>query len=139
MSEAELVAWYREATVAVVPLLAGAGVKLKTVEALWHGVPAVLTPVGAQGLPGIEDVVSVESDPVAFAAAVTALLTDDALWRRRSAAQTLYARARFSEAAQLRSLRHALDIVAPPKRRTEPPRRMSNAKVEGCAENVVMA
>ena len=41
VSDTELLGWYRRARVAVVPLLSGAGVKLKTVEALWHGVPAV--------------------------------------------------------------------------------------------------
>jgi GT2 family glycosyltransferase/glycosyltransferase involved in cell wall biosynthesis len=114
VSDAELLAWYQRARVAAVPLLSGAGVKLKTVEALWHGVPAVVTPVGAQGLPGVEDVVSIETEPAAFAAAVSALLTDDALWRRRGAAASGYARDRFSESAQRRSLLRALDIDVPP-------------------------
>jgi GT2 family glycosyltransferase/glycosyltransferase involved in cell wall biosynthesis len=113
VTDAELLAWYRRATVAVVPLLAGAGVKLKTVEALWHGVPAVLTPAGAQGLPDIGSVVPVETEPAAFAAAVCDLLTDRALWRLRSVAETKYARERFGAAAQRRSLLSALDIDAP--------------------------
>jgi GT2 family glycosyltransferase len=110
VTDIALHAWYRRATVAVVPLLAGAGVKLKTVEALWHGVPAVLTPVGAQGLPGIEDVAPIETEPEGFAQAVCALLTDGALWRRQSTAQTDYARERFGAAAHKRSLLRALDL-----------------------------
>ena len=95
VSDAELRGWYRRAKVAVVPLLAGAGVKLKTVEALWHGVPAVLSPTGAQGLPGIAQLVPIEAQAAGFADAVCELLTDDELWRRQSAAQKAYARERF--------------------------------------------
>ena len=129
VTDAELHAWYHRARVAVVPLLAGAGVKLKTVEALWHGVPAVLTPAGAQGLPGIGRIVPVEEEPAAFAAAVCELLTDDALWRRRGAAAALYARERFSEAAQRQSLLYALDLVGP--REAE--------RAEACAAEAAMA
>lgn len=142
VTDAELRAWYGRAKVAVVPLLAGAGVKLKTVEALWHGVPVVLTPVGAQGLPGVDRVVAVESEPAAFAAAVCDLLTDAALWRRRGAAEIAYARERFSEVAQTRSLLRALELIglSPPR---SPPAMMppgrAEAPEEGCVTNLAMA
>jgi glycosyltransferase involved in cell wall biosynthesis len=110
VSDDELDAWYQKARVSVVPLLNGAGVKMKTVEALWHGLPAVITPVGAQGLPGVEGAADVETDAAAFGAAVAALLTDDALWLRRREGQIAYARERFSEAALRRSLVEALDL-----------------------------
>ena len=143
MSDAALLAWYRRATVAVVPLLSGAGVKLKTVEALWHGVPAVLTPAGAQGLPGIDRLVAVESEPAAFAAAVCDLLVDHALWRRRNAAQIDYARDRFSEAALAQSLLGALELagpwLAPTPPADAPPGGQANTAVEGCAANLAMA
>jgi O-antigen biosynthesis protein len=113
VTDTELLAWYQRATVAVVPLLAGAGVKLKTVEALWHGVPAVLTPVGAQGLRDVGDVVSIQTRGPEFAAAVCELLTDGTLWRKRAAAGMAYARQRFSLEAQRRSLLRALDITDP--------------------------
>ena len=114
LPDAELLAWYRRARVAVVPLLAGAGVKLKTVEALWHGLPAVMTPTGAQGLPGVEDVAAIAPDAATFARDVLALLHDDALWRDRSAAQQAFARDRFSEAALSRSLLTALRPATTP-------------------------
>jgi GT2 family glycosyltransferase len=112
VTDTELNAWYRRARVAVVPLLSGAGVKLKTVEALWHGLPVVLTPAGAQGLPGIEQVAPIMSRKAEFAAAVCELLTSDASWRRRAAASAAYARDRFSEAAQRQSLLRALEWPA---------------------------
>jgi glycosyltransferase involved in cell wall biosynthesis len=113
VTDSELLDWYGRAKVAVVPLLTGAGVKLKTVEALWHGVPVVLTPAGAQGLPDVGQVVPVETDPGRFADAVCDLLIDDDLWLRRRASQINYARERFSERAQRQSLWRALDLAAP--------------------------
>ena len=41
---------YASAAVALVPVLQGAGVKFKTIEALLHGVPTVTTTVGAEGV-----------------------------------------------------------------------------------------
>ena len=89
-------ALYQSARVAVAPLRYGAGVKLKTAEALREGTPLVTTAIGAQGLPGIEHAVSIAADPAGFAAAVAALLTDDALWAGRCAEQIAYARERLT-------------------------------------------
>jgi len=105
-----LAARYRTARVAVVPLRFGAGVKLKVVEALKEGVPLVTTPVGAQGLPGLADVASVCGDATSFAEAVRVLLVNDVAWQRRSVAQRLYARARFSEVAFRASLLQAIGL-----------------------------
>ena len=95
---------YARARVAVVPLRCGAGVKLKVVEALRHGLPLVTTPTGAQGLPGLGDILPVTDDPAAFAAATLRLLRDDGAWLGQSAAQSAYAEARFSRDALRESL-----------------------------------
>ena len=116
VSDAELRRFYAEARVAVVPLRCGAGVKLKVVEALREGLPLVTTPVGAQGLPGLEAVASVCDDAAALADAVCDLLVDDALWARRSAAQIAYAAERFSAAALRESLLAAIELIQSPKR-----------------------
>ncbi|HMG83868.1 MAG TPA: glycosyltransferase, partial [Ferruginibacter sp.] len=52
VTEQELAALYRSAKLAVVPLRYGAGVKGKTVEAMYHGVPVVSTSFGIEGMPG---------------------------------------------------------------------------------------
>ena len=108
VSDAELAAWYRRARVAVVPLRCGAGVKLKTVEALREGVPLVVTPIGAQGLPGLEAIVPVVGEPSRFAASVCDLLLKDTLWEQRCADQIAYARERFMPAALHDSLLRAM-------------------------------
>lgn len=46
----DLDAEYARATAALVPVLQGAGVKFKTIEALLHGVPIVSTTVGTEGV-----------------------------------------------------------------------------------------
>jgi glycosyltransferase involved in cell wall biosynthesis len=42
--------YYQQATVAVVPLRAGGGTRIKILEAAAHRVPVVSTPIGAEGL-----------------------------------------------------------------------------------------
>lgn len=111
VSDERLRELYRTSRVAVVPLRYGAGVKLKVVEALREGLPLVTTPVGAQGLPGLGDIVSAHDDATGMAEAICRLLTDDALWQERCAAQIAFAAARFSEAAFRDSMTAALAQV----------------------------
>jgi glycosyltransferase involved in cell wall biosynthesis len=118
VSDEVLADWYDQARVAVVPLLCGAGVKLKVVEALRAGVPLVTTPVGAQGLTGIEHVAAIERQPDRFADAVSTLLVEDALWQRVCAGQVNYAAARFSTSALRHSLLDAMGMAAPARTRT---------------------
>ncbi len=116
VGDAELRRCYATMRVAVVPLRYGAGVKLKVVEALREGLPLVTTPIGAQGLPGIEDVASICGDPESFTHAVCRLLTDDDLWIERNAAQIRYASSRYSEEALRNSLLDAAGFVQSPSR-----------------------
>jgi O-antigen biosynthesis protein len=95
ITEAGLLACYARARVAVVPLRCGAGVKMKVVEALREGVPLVTTPVGAQGLPGLDAVAWVETEAAPFADAVCTVLLDDHSWACGSEAALAYARANF--------------------------------------------
>jgi O-antigen biosynthesis protein len=111
LSAAELDARYGAARVAVAPLRVGAGVKLKVVEALRHGLPLATTPVGAQGLEGLSGVAAVCADADGLAGEIARLLTDDDLWLCRSRRQSAYAEARFSKGAHRTSLDAALAAV----------------------------
>ncbi|MCQ8239438.1 glycosyltransferase [Rhizosaccharibacter radicis] len=108
LDEEALGAAYAEASVAVVPLRAGAGVKGKVVEALAHGLPLVTTPIGAEGIPGLDAVVPVEREAGAIAGALLRLLRDPDAWRRQSEAQARFAAERFSPDAVSRSVAAAL-------------------------------
>jgi glycosyltransferase involved in cell wall biosynthesis len=82
--------WER-ASVAVVPLTAGGGTRLKILEAAASGVPVVSTPIGAEGLEFVpEKEIRLREDPPGFASAVAELLADPAAAR----AQAVAARAR---------------------------------------------
>jgi glycosyltransferase involved in cell wall biosynthesis len=80
---------WRRAAVAVVPLLAAAGTRLKILEAAACGVPVVATSVGAEGLElDDEKEIRVADRPGDFASAVSELLADpDARQRQALAAR----------------------------------------------------
>lgn len=75
---------YSGARIAIAPILVGAGVKIKTIEAMQYGVPVVATAVGAEGL-GLSDnmEIDISDDAATFAGKIIALACDDELWLRR--------------------------------------------------------
>ena len=108
LTEAELAAAYLDARVSIVPLRVGAGVKGKVVEALQQGLPLVTTSIGAEGIPGLEQVVPVTDDAAGLAAGLVTLLLDDRRWAISSAMQVAFAERNFSRAALAESLFAAL-------------------------------
>ncbi|MCC2632861.1 MAG: glycosyl transferase [Ramlibacter sp.] len=110
VSDERLMEFYRTARVAVVPLRVGAGMKGKVIEALHHGLPLVTTPVGAQGLEGLEQVVPVSTDPDWLGRQIGLLLRDDARWSEASRAQMQYMAGRFSADAMEQALRMGMDL-----------------------------
>lgn len=113
----ELTPYYRCTAVAIAPLLAGGGSRLKILEALAHARPVVATTVGAEGL---EDLigrgVEVTDDPAAMAAAIGDLLRDRDEIARRGAAGAEAVGANHSwqaaTAPLLRSIQHQFDEVS---------------------------
>lgn len=99
---------YATTRVAVAPLRFGAGVKGKVVEALAKGMPIVTTPVGAQGLPGIDGFVPIAEAPEQMAEAILRLLADDVAWMSQSQAQADHARQHYSVDAMKLSLASVL-------------------------------
>ena len=78
---------WQAAAVAIVPLLAGGGTRLKILEAAASGVPVVSTRIGAEGLDLAEEAeIRIADEPAAFAEAVLGLLSDREAARRQAAA-----------------------------------------------------
>jgi polysaccharide biosynthesis protein PslH len=78
---------WAKAAVAIVPLQAGGGTRLKILEAAACGVPVVSTGLGAEGLelaPGVE--ILLADAPAGFAEAILGLLEDRDAARRQAAA-----------------------------------------------------
>ena len=109
VSDEELNRHYRERRIAVVPLRFGAGVKSKVVEALRYGLPLVTTPVGAQGLEGIDRFLTLTDEPATFAAAALRLLSDDEAWGKTAADQSQYACQHFSRDTLAKQLVGAIE------------------------------
>lgn len=64
------VEFMHKARVLVVPSVAGAGIQLKTIEAIASGTPIVSTTLGVRGLGNLPGFVAVEDEPAAFASAL---------------------------------------------------------------------
>jgi GT2 family glycosyltransferase len=86
ISESELEALYVSSRVSIAPLLHGAGVKGKVVEALRFGLPVVTTPTGVQGIPDPSNAITIAESPAEMAQSILKLLTENKLWLRHSAA-----------------------------------------------------
>jgi glycosyltransferase involved in cell wall biosynthesis len=76
--------WYRASSVAVVPIRAGGGTRIKALEALAHRRPVVATNAGARGLAlaGSDGPIVTADTAGAFAAACQRLLDEPALAER---------------------------------------------------------
>lgn len=70
VSDEELKQLYDSCRIAVVPLLFGAGVKGKLLEAMYNGIPIVTTSVGSEGIDGIEEIAEIYDSADEFANAV---------------------------------------------------------------------
>jgi hypothetical protein len=94
---------YREACLAVAPLRAGSGLKIKMLEYLSWGLPCVTTSAGAEGFPASDEPSFIVADtPEDFANAVVSLLSDpeagSALGSRAATYSEQFSRARtYSE------------------------------------------
>jgi glycosyltransferase involved in cell wall biosynthesis len=86
----------RRARVAVAPLRAGSGTRIKVLEAFALGVPVVATSVGCEGIeaePGRDLLVA--DDPKGLADACLRVLVEDALWLDLSAAGRVVYESRY--------------------------------------------
>lgn len=108
VTDEDLAEHYASARVAVVPLRFGAGVKNKVVEAMAYGVPLITTEVGAQGLPGLADLIPVTTESVAFARYVLQVLEDDQEWSHLSNAGNKYVTNHYSMKTMMSTLQYAL-------------------------------
>jgi hypothetical protein len=69
----------------------------------------VTTPVGAQGLDGLDKIVSVHDSPSALALATTSLMENDDRWSEMSAREVAFAQSAFSIESAFRSFVAAIE------------------------------
>lgn len=76
VSDDELAALYQQCRVCVIPLRYGAGVKGKTIEAMYSCIPIVSTSIGIEGLPEIKKIITPQDSAEEFAAEVLKRYSD---------------------------------------------------------------
>lgn len=104
------------ASVVAVPLVSGAGTKLKVLEAMAWGRPVVTTSKGAEGLPIVDGVhAMVVDDPAAFAQAIRLLLADAELAGRLGRSGRELAQAHSWDAIAARFVEVSLRQAALPR------------------------
>lgn len=109
VSDERLATLYETASVAVVPLRFGGGVKGKVIEGFSKGIPVVATSVGMQGIPDPGSLAFVADEPEDFAAAVLAACDDRALATRKARAAVDF----LGSAYSTRAFRAKLAPVVP--------------------------
>lgn len=83
----DLADFYESGRVAITPVRFGAGVKLKTMEALQYCIPTVTTSVGGEGINTLgTGALRITDDPAEFAHAVAELVDDPRAWTAQRAA-----------------------------------------------------
>jgi len=82
----DVIPYYRQSAVCVVPLRAGGGTRLKILEAMALGRPVVSTTIGCEGLEVVDgEHLLIADDPQQFAEKTLRLLTDRQLYQRIAA------------------------------------------------------
>jgi GT2 family glycosyltransferase len=97
ISDDDLNKLYGNIKLVIIPLRYGAGVKGKTVETMYHGVPFVTTSFGIEGLKDIREITHSEDIAAPFAARVIELYSDDMKLKEMSSKEIEYAKKYFSK------------------------------------------
>ena len=107
---------YAQASVCLVPLRFGTGLKIKLIEAMAHGCAVVSTSAGAEGFPELEggEVAPVAESAADMVAAIVSLLRDRSLRREQVARQDSWLQSRFASSVAVRPLVDLFMPVAAP-------------------------
>ena len=112
ISEKELKTTYECVKITVIPLRYGAGVKGKTIEAMYNGLPVVSTSFGLEGLPGnIKDILHEKNDAFTFSEEIINLYDNTHLLEQLSLHETNYINEFFTQNAAEVKMRKILDLT----------------------------
>jgi glycosyltransferase involved in cell wall biosynthesis len=108
---ADLAPHYAWADLAVIPLTAGGGTRIKLIEAFAHCLPVVATTVGTEGVDARHGThLLIADEPAAFAEACSRLLSDRREAERLAAAARSLVETRYAHALGVRIIREALAL-----------------------------
>lgn len=96
VSDETLENYYASCRLCVIPLRYGAGVKGKTIEAMYRRIPIVSTHIGTEGLHGIDAYLPSSDTEEAFVRRIVALYQDDLVAGKEAEGYCQYVREHFS-------------------------------------------
>ena len=96
VSDEELVQYYRQSRICIVPLRYGAGIKGKVIEAMYNRISMVSTEIGLEGLTDIQTIITPADDPESFAHQIIEKYTNEELLKQDSINYLRYLKAHFS-------------------------------------------
>ncbi|MCP5325087.1 MAG: glycosyltransferase [Oceanospirillaceae bacterium] len=96
----------------VAPLLSGAGIKGKVLEAMSYGAPQVLTKVAAEAT-GLSHKISawIQDDPKLMAEGVVSLLNDETMWKKFSENSRILVEEMYSESKGVEMMRDVFEFI----------------------------
>lgn len=104
VTDEQLADYYRNCRMTIVPLRYGAGIKGKVIEAMRYGMPVVTTGVGAEGIVGAENILSIEDNAEDFAARIATLYSDGVSLAAMSKKETAYIQNNYSPENAVRTI-----------------------------------
>lgn len=99
VSDQKLDQLYADSRLVVVPLLSGAGVKGKVIEAIYHKVPVVTTSIGAEGIDNTKHIICIADGEEAFANKVVHLYNSEELLKCYSDLSNEFIEQQYSDVA----------------------------------------
>lgn len=109
---------YESCRVFVAPLLSGAGIKGKVIGALAHGVPTVMSPTAAEGIPVTDGLSAhIADEPIGWVEAIRRLYEEKRHWESVAAAARGVAERNYGFSRAVLQMRDALrnvDVFAEP-------------------------
>ncbi len=109
--------FYNKAKVFIAPVLSGAGIKIKNLEAIIYGVPVVTTPLGVDGLNSVSENggVTVANTAEEFAQELSSLIADEERCRSQREVALSWAQSNVVGAASWRSqIKDIIDRIGVP-------------------------
>ncbi len=104
----ELKKIYNSVKIVAVPLRFGAGIKGKTIEAGYYGIPVVSTKFGLEGLPDISKILSPKNTAEEFKNELISIYNDDAKLKEMSLRLSEYVKNRFSYANAVEKIKSVI-------------------------------
>lgn len=111
VSDQELAEYYRSCRLVVIPLRFGAGVKGKTIEAMYHGLPIVSTSIGLEGISGIEQAIKATDDATVFAKQIIEMYSAPQSLTKIGNANKAFVRERFSRTRTHETLESIFNLI----------------------------